>query len=136
MSTYQQDGEFRRGAMVAASTDAERASTRLGLLEDLTARRKGETVEGNRPSIARQLNTSVSAVDFIRRKRRKIIPSWLQDRIRVKLIEVLQAELRELEHDRDLYRQVGGDPRADDFCAVVTAIRDARTLLEKAARAS
>lgn len=129
------DGEIRRGAMFAAETDIEVASINLETLEWLSANRRRRTVEDNRPSIARAIGVSVTAIERIRHKRRKVIPSWVMAGIRAKLIDVLQETLREIEHDQGVYLQTGGDPRCNDFAAIASAAAHARALLDAAIKA-
>ena len=129
--TVIRNGEIRRGAMAAAETDIEMASGSLEMLEWLMARRKRRTVEENRPAIARSLDVSVTAVERIRHKRRKVIPSWVMAGIRAKLIDALQQEIAELEHEINIAHHLG--VREDSYLQVAAALQTARALLEKAA---
>lgn len=102
-----QGGEIRQGAMIAAATDREVASAYLRRTEDLLSRQAGQSIDGVRPAIARRLEVSVSALQFIRRKRRKIVPGWLKERIVALFIEAAQKELRAIEHEIEVARQIG-----------------------------
>ncbi len=118
--------------MAAAETDIEMASGILEKLEWLTAKRKGRTVEENRSAIARSLDVSVTAIERIRHKRRKVIPSWVMAGIRAKLIVTLQQEIAELEHEIHIARHVGADVREDAYLQAAAALASARAILEKA----
>lgn len=105
--TAKRDGEKRRGAMAAAASDRLIASNYLKRTEDLFARQRCQTLEEVRPFVAGKLSISVSAAEFIRRMRRQIVPSWLKERIVALFIEAAQAELRAIEHEIDVARQIG-----------------------------
>lgn len=128
--TANEDGEYRQGAMVAATSDVTVASRYLESLEDLNANQKGVTVEDNRPSIARALNISVSSVHNLRRHRRKSVPSWLRDKIVSLFIEVAQNEIRLLEHEIAVAKQVGMDPRDGALVAACARAAALHALLQ------
>lgn len=107
MRSAKRDGEIRRGAMAAAASDRLIASTYLTRAEDLLARQTRRTVEENRPQVARRLDISISACDFIRRQRRKIVPAWLKEKIIGLFIQAAQAELLAIEHEIEVARQIG-----------------------------
>jgi hypothetical protein len=107
VKSAERDGDVRRGAMVAAASDRLIASTYLTRAENLLARQNQRTVEENRPLIARKLDISISACDFIRRQRRKIVPAWLKDKIIRLFIQAAQAELAAIEHEIEVARQIG-----------------------------
>ena len=130
--TASRNGEIRRGAMFAAETDVEMASANLETLEWLSARRRRRTVEDNRPAIARSLGVGVTAIERIRHKRRKVIPSWVMAAIRTKLIVTLQQEIAELEHEIDIAHHLG--VREDVYLQAAVALQNARAILEKAVR--
>jgi hypothetical protein len=101
------DGEFRQGAMAAAASDQLVASKYLARAEDLLAAQRSRTVEDNRPYIARALQISASTVHNIRRARRKAVPGWLKEKIISLFVEAAQAELRAIEHEIHVARQIG-----------------------------
>jgi hypothetical protein len=105
--TAKRDGDFRQGAMIAAVSDRQVASLYLAKTEDLIARQKKRTVEEVRPVVARSLKITASAADFIRRNRRKVVPSWLKENIVALFIDTAQAELRAIENEIQIARQVG-----------------------------
>jgi hypothetical protein len=83
------------------------ASTYLTRAENLLARQTRRTIEENRPHVARKLDISVSAIDFIRRQRRKIVPAWLKEKIIRLFIQAAQNELMAIEHEIEIARQIG-----------------------------
>jgi hypothetical protein len=105
--TAKRGGDFRQGAMTSAASDQTIASDYLIRAEKILAVRQGCTVEENRPAIARALDVSVTSVERIRHKRRKVIAAWLKDKIVNLFIEAAQAELRSLTHDIEIARQIG-----------------------------
>lgn len=107
MENANRGGEFRQGAMIAATTDQAIASDYLTRAENLIAVQRKRTVEENRPAIARALEVSVTALERIRHKRRKMVPGWLKDKIVRLFIEAAQAELRALENEIFVARQIG-----------------------------
>lgn len=101
------NGEIRRGAMIAAVSDHQVASLYLVKTEELVARQKNSSPKDVRAAIARSLKISASAMDFIRRQRRKVVPASLKESIVSLFIETAQAELRAIEHEIDIARQIG-----------------------------
>ena len=93
--------------MSAAASDCMVASTYLTRAERLLAQQAGRSVEGNRPNVARRLSVTVSACADIRRRRRQSIPGWLKEKIISLFIEAAQAELRAIEHEILVARQIG-----------------------------
>lgn len=105
--TAKKDGDFRQGVMVAATTDHLIASRYLKRAENLYAKQQGKRIEDVRPEVASKLTITPDALAFIRRERRKNVPSWLKDSIVCLFIEVAQAELRAIEHEIEVARQIG-----------------------------
>ncbi|CCE05804.1 hypothetical protein BRAS3843_1480035 [Bradyrhizobium sp. STM 3843] len=83
-------------------------------------------------SFANKLAVSVKTLRLIRQKRRKTVPHFLMAGIRAVMIEVLQAEIRSLQHEIDISNQIGLDHREDAFAEAAAAIEAARKLLERA----
>lgn len=107
MKTTKGDGDFRRVRMSAAVSDGEVASFYLVKTERMIAKQRDRTVEDVRPVVARSLKITASAADFIRRNRRKVVPSWLKENIVALFIETAQAELRAIENEILIARQIG-----------------------------
>ncbi len=130
-------GESHFGKRVAGPvSDIPVASRMLTLLEDTKARRSGFTVQRVRRSFANRLSVPEKTLLHVRNQRRKSIPQFLMFGIRNLLIEVLQAEIRHLEHEIAIARQIGMDCREDAFEQAAASIDVARKLLETAAGAS
>lgn len=101
------DGDFPQVKMSAAASDCMVASTYLTRAESLLAQQTGRTVESNRPNVARRLSVTVSACADIRRRRRQSIPAWLKEKIIALFIDTAQAELRAIENEIAIARQIG-----------------------------
>lgn len=101
----------------------------LTLAEDTGARRKGFTVERMRGKFAVMLQVPAKTLLHIRNQRRKSVPQFLMFGIRNILIDVLQAEIRALEHEIQIARQIGLDCRDDDFEKAAASIEVAREIL-------
>ena len=107
MRTTNEGGESRHGAMTAAVNDGTAASAYLTRAENLIAKQKGRTVDSVRPAIAAGLKITVSAAHFIRRGRRKVVPSWLKQNIIALFIKAAQDELAAITHEIEVARQIG-----------------------------
>jgi hypothetical protein len=95
VKSAERDGDVRRGAMAAAASDRLIASTYLTRAEDLLAGQTRRTIEENRPQVARKLDISISACDFIRRQRRKIVP-FLEAKIKLASQDGFHVELSDI----------------------------------------
>lgn len=132
MRVTKRDGEFcRQGKMAVAANDGSMASAYLSRAEDLIAKQRQQPVDVVRPAIASKLKITVSAAEFIRRGRRKIVPAWLMDGIVSLFIEAAQAELRAIEHEIEIARQIGLDPRDDALIAAKTRAASLVRILEE-----
>jgi hypothetical protein len=105
--TAKRDGDFRQGAMAAAASDRMVASDYLTRAENLLAGQASRSVENNRPHVARVLRVSEATCSNIRRGRRQIIPAWLKENIISLFIHAAEAELRAIENEIDVARQIG-----------------------------
>lgn len=117
-----------------AIQDVEIASGLLCRLEDLEAGRRQQRVIDVRPSVARRIGVSSGTLENIRKGRRKIIPSWLLGSIRRVLVDVLQSELRALEHEIGITKQIGLDHHSSAVAETEALLAKAKALLEDAAR--
>lgn len=130
-----QDDQFvPETAVSAAAADVQLASRFVTRLERLEAERQGRRVVDIRPDLARVLRTAPGTLANIRKQRRKVIPRWLLQAIRDAMIRALQAEVRALEHEIAIARQIGLDPREDAFQQAQASLDAAKALLEDAAR--
>jgi hypothetical protein len=124
------DGEVRQGSMLATVSDSQIAKTYIARTEDMIARREQRRVAEVRPSVARKLSVTASSLDLIRRGRRKIIPAWLKTKIVALFIETAQAELRAIEYEIEVARQIGLDPRDGALVAARTRAAALISILE------
>jgi hypothetical protein len=106
----------------------------LTLAEDTYARRKGFTVQDAREAFSKILKVPQKTLLHVRNQRRKSVPQFLMSGIRNLLVDVLQAEIRSLEHEIHIARQIGVDPREDVFEQAAASIAYARALLEGTTR--
>jgi transposase-like protein len=112
-----------------AIADIETASRFARVVEDSEAVRLGIQVRAARKSVARRLGVAPGTLKNLRSLRAKVVPNWLMVRIRAEFINVLQAEIRRLEHQITIARQIGLDHRDDDLAAAETEIRKAKALI-------
>jgi hypothetical protein len=118
--------------MSGAGSDVPRASRMLRLLEDTEARRRRVTVNEARTAIARALRVPAKTLLNIRKGRRKAVQMCLLSGIRDRLIQVLQAEIAESEHQIAICRQIGLDCREDLFEEAAASLAAAKEILARA----
>lgn len=116
-------------------SDSVVASEMIARIEGLESRRSQRSIREVRITIARQIKTGVGTLANIRKQRRKTVPAWLMKNIGARLIEALQTEIRALEHEVEIVRQTGVDPRSDAFSAAQASLASARLLLKQAVKA-
>ena len=107
MRVANRGGQIGQDAMSAAATDRLIASSYLTRAEDLLAKQSKRSVEDNRPHIARTLRISSATVRNIRRARRQTVPGWLKEKIIGLFVDAAQAELRAIQNEIDIARQIG-----------------------------
>jgi hypothetical protein len=127
-----EEAHFGQIRVTAFVRDIPRASRMLELAETIRARQTGLSEGDVRSSFANKLAVSVKTLRLIRAKRRKTVPHFLMAGIRAVMIEVLQAEVRSLQHEIDIAEQIGLDHREDAFAEAAAALDVARKLLERA----
>jgi hypothetical protein len=108
-----------RGKAVSATADVQTASGMLSRIE---------AIEG-RPHLAKRLRASPGTLENLRRLRLKTVPSWLMDRLRAELVAVLSNEVRKLEHEIHIHRQIGSRHSDDDLRAAEAQIAAAKKIL-------
>jgi hypothetical protein len=123
---------FGQRTVSAFVRDIPHASRMLELAETIRARQTGLSEGDVRSSFANKLAVSVKTLRLIRTQRRKTVPHFLMAGIRAVMIEVLQAEIRSLEHEINISKQIGLDHREDAFAEAAAAVEVARKLLERA----
>ena len=127
-----EEAHFGQTRVTAFVRDIPHASRMLEIAETIRARQTGLSEGDVRSRFANKLAVSVKTLRLIRTKRRKTVPHFLMAGIRAVMIEVLQAEIRSLQHEIDIAEQVGLDHREDAFAEAVAALDVARKLLERA----
>lgn len=123
------DGQIAECRTMNAAVDIDLANRFARVLEDSEARRLGVRITTARDSVARRLKIAPGTLENIRRFRIKTIPNWLMARIRTEFVAVLQTEIRRLEHEIHLARQIGDDPRENILVAAETQLAEAKALL-------
>lgn len=121
------------GAMRSAADDVAMVSGWLRRIERHEAARDEVFSTDARAGLARRLKTTPAVLKHIRDKRRKEVSSWLMRAIRGVLIDVLQREIRELEHEAHLALQIGLDHRDDALGEAQAALATAKEILRQAA---
>jgi hypothetical protein len=127
-----EEAHFGQTRVTAFVRDIPHASRMLELAETIRSRQTGLSEGDVRMSFANKLAVSVKTLRLIRAQKRKTVPHFLMAGIRAVMIEVLQAEIRSLQHEIDISRQIGLDHREDAFAEAAAAIDVARKLLERA----
>ena len=88
-----------------------------------------DSAEEARPIVSRHTGVPVGTLRSLRKKRLKSIPVHLYEWLRVAIIRELEAELRHVEHELKVARQIGLDPRSDAHSALVADIASVRAAL-------
>jgi hypothetical protein len=122
------EGQFD-GRTMNALADIQAASRFARTIEDAEAKRFGIRVCEARDRVARRLGVPAATLENLRRLRTKAVPNWLMARIRAAFVDVLQTEIRRLEHEITIARQIGMDHRDDDLAAAEAQIRSAKKIL-------
>jgi len=122
------EGEF---VPMNAASDLETADRYVATLEKAEAQRHGIRVVEARPLVARGLQASAGTLEGIRKRRTKVIPSWLMARIRARFIAHLQSEITRLEHEISLAHQTGAHHTDHDLQAAQAQVVAAREILSR-----
>jgi hypothetical protein len=107
----------------------EKARAWSRVLEDREAARSGLTIREARPNAARKIGIPPGTLANLRNGRLKSIAAHVFDRLRAAVERELQAEMRALEHELQLLRQQGVDPRDIEIEAVVADLAKVRHAL-------
>lgn len=125
---------YRRGPGVSAVADCEVASGMVRRAEDLEAKRRGESVRNARIVLARRIGVGPGTLRNVRKQRRQSIPAWMMAAIRRVLVEVLQAEIRSLQHELHLHLQTSSDHRSHALDEAQARLAEAKAILVEAVR--
>lgn len=98
-------------------------------LEDREAARSGTTVAEARRVIATRTTVAPGTLENLRKGRLKAIAAHVYERLRASVIKELEAEVRALEHELQLLRATGADPRHGEIDAVVASLASVRKAL-------
>lgn len=82
-----------------------------------------------RRMVARSIGVSPGTLENIERGRTKGVRGWIVERIKAAVIRELEAEIRGAQHDLEIVRRCGVDPRSTAFSAVEAAVEDAKQQL-------
>ena len=99
-------------------------------LEDRERSRSGASLPIARRAVARRLGVAPGSLENLRRGRTKGVRAWLFERLRAAFIREAQQEINRLQHELDIARQSGMDPRDDQTCEVAAHIEALRALLK------
>ena len=111
------------------ATYVELASEWTRRLEDIEADRSGVTIPTAREAVARRAEVSPGTLENLRKGRLKAIAVHVYDRLRAAVIRELENEVRSLEHELQILRATGVDPRENEIDAVVASLAKARAAL-------
>jgi hypothetical protein len=116
---------------MSVSTFDDAVKADLERLESLRAER-GHTTRGFvRAAIARETKVAAGTMENIRRGRLKGVRGWVAMAIRAALVREVQRQLGALEHELEILRRSGVDPRNNEFQAVATDAAAIRGLAEQ-----
>ena len=119
---------------MSSATYVERAQKWARILEDREAERQGRWIKDVRPDVARKAGVSSGTLENLRNGRLKAVAVHVYERLRAALDRELVAEMRALEHELQLLRQQGADPRDIEVDAVVAHLAAVRKALGVAPR--
>jgi hypothetical protein len=114
---------------MSSATYVERARLWTRVLEDREAARIGEPVKEARPRVARRVGVASGTLENLRNGRLKAVAVHVYERLRLAVERELTAEMQALEHELQLLRQSGVDPRAAEVEEVVSYLAKARRAL-------
>lgn len=115
--------------MRTASETVQQAAGWSRRLEELEARRNDLPLEDARPIAARKVGVAPGTFERLRNGRLKAIAVHVWERLQAAIYRELQAEMRQLEHELQIIRQSGVDPRGAEVAEVVEALAKARRAL-------
>lgn len=99
------------GIFMTAAAYIDRAARWARRLEDTTSASHGVPVTQARTMVARLVGVSAGTLENLRKGRLKAVSVHVYDRLCAGMIRGLEAEMRHLEHELQILRQSGVDPR-------------------------
>lgn len=118
---------------VSAASDVNLAREWADILEAREARRSGVSLDDARPIVSRKTGIPEGKLYSLRRNRLKDIARHILLRLGEGVMRELQAELRHVEHDLQILRQIGADPSGGEVHSLLASrqkIREALGLTE------
>lgn len=109
----------RGGQSMNAATYVDQARIWAGMLEDREARRVG-SVEDARPIVSRKTGVPTGTLRSLRKGRLKGIGAHWFAGLQRGVIDALEGELRHVQHELQILRQTGVDPRSGPYQAALS----------------
>lgn len=98
-------------------------------LEQAEQARSGAGLLAARRVVARRVGTTPAAIEHVVRGRAKRICAALFAALRAAIIDELSREIARAEHDLEMARRCGVDPRSPEMAALVAGAEAARALI-------
>lgn len=117
--------------MMTCTDYADTAREYARRLEDREAARSGLTIQAARGVVARHLRIAPGTLENLRNGRLKSVAAHLFARLRERVEHEIIAEIQALEHELQLARTSGVDPRSNEIAAAEAALSQARKLMGK-----
>lgn len=111
----------REGQKVSAVSDVNLARDWAEILEAREARRAGVSIDDARPIVSRKTGVPEGKLYSLRRNRLKDIARHILLRLGEGVLHELQAELRHVEHDLQILRQIGADPSGGEVLSLLAS---------------
>jgi len=112
-----------------SATYIDRARGWTRVLEDREAAKQRVPVKHARVSVARRTGVASGTLENLRNGRVKAVAVHVYERLRHAIERELVAEMRALEHELEMLRRQGADPRTSEMDEVVAHLAAARKAL-------
>jgi len=106
---------------VTPADDIALARNWADILEEREARRSGVSLDDARSAVARKTGVPEGKLYSLRRNRLKDIARHILLRLGEGVMRELQAELRHVEHDLQILRQIGADPSGGEVLSLLAS---------------
>ena len=116
-----------RGTIVSAVAYLDNARDWARRLEEAEAERANIPVEEARPRVASRLGIAPGTFTSLRKNRLKSISAYAYDRLNKAAEALIARQIVWLQHELDLTRQQGIDPRSDHVAALEDLLAKARS---------
>lgn len=118
-----------RGTIVSAVAYLDNAREWAKRLEEAEAEKAGLPVEEVRPRVAGRLGIAPGTFTSLRKNRLKSISAYTYGQLNKAVERLLERQLAHLQHELDLTRQQGFDPRCDYVASIEADIHKAEAAL-------